>query len=112
MLLNDKTYDLMKRLVQVIMPASATLYFAIAQIWGLPNAEGVMGTIAAIATFTGVVLGISTSQYHNSDRPYEGTLSVSESEDGHIYTLELNSDPESLVNQRAITFRVEDPNHT
>lgn len=110
MLLNDKTYDLMKRLVQVVMPAAATLYFALAQIWGLPNAEGVMGTIAAVATFLGILLGISTANYNSSDRPYEGTLRVSEADDGYIYTLELNSDPEILSSQSAITFRVEDPN--
>ena len=35
-----------------------------AQIWGLPYGEQIVGTITAIDTFLGVLLGISTANYN------------------------------------------------
>lgn len=46
-----------------LLPALGTLYFALAGIWGLPYGEQIVGTITAVDTFLGVVLGISTAQY-------------------------------------------------
>ena len=40
------------------------LYFALAGTWDLPYGEEVVGTITAVDTFLGVVLGISTAQYN------------------------------------------------
>ena len=58
--MNDKTYDILKWIAQVVLPALATLYFAIASIWGLPYAEQIVGTITAVDAFMGAILGIST----------------------------------------------------
>jgi hypothetical protein len=65
--MNNKTYDVLKWIAQILLPAVATLYFAIAQIWGLPYGEEIVGTITAIDAFLGALLGISTYQY-NKDR--------------------------------------------
>ena len=70
-MMNNKTYDVLKWVAQYLLPALATLYFAIAQVWGLPYGEQIVGTITAIDTFLGVILGISTAQYNkalNSDK--------------------------------------------
>ena len=48
----------------IFLPALGTLYFALAGIWGFPYAEQVVGTITAVDTFLGVILGISTAQYN------------------------------------------------
>ena len=61
--MNDKTYDSLKWIAQILLPALGTLYFALAGIWGFPYAEAVVGTITAVDTFLGVLLGISTMQY-------------------------------------------------
>ncbi len=61
--MSNKVYDTLKWIAQILLPALATLYFALAAIWGLPAAEQVVGTITAIDTFLGVLLGISTSNY-------------------------------------------------
>ena len=63
MVLKNSVYDVLKYIAQIVLPALGTLYFALANIWGLPNAEQVVGTITAIDTFLGVLLGISTSIY-------------------------------------------------
>lgn len=68
MKLSNKTYDLLKWIAQYLLPALATLYFGLAGIWGLPYGEQVVGTITAIDTFLGVMLGISTAQYNKSNK--------------------------------------------
>ena len=64
MKMNNKVYDILKLIAQVILPALGTLYFAIAQIWGLPYGEEIVGTITAIDAFLGAVLGISSINYN------------------------------------------------
>lgn len=59
----DKVYDILKAIAMIILPALGTLYFALAGIWDWPYAEQIVGTITAIDTFLGVILGISTAQY-------------------------------------------------
>lgn len=63
MKLSNKVYDVMKWIAMYLLPALGTLYFALAGIWGLPYGEQIVGTITAIDTFLGVILGISTMQY-------------------------------------------------
>ena len=57
-------YDILKWIAQYVLPAAGTLYFALAGIWGLPYGEQVVGTITAVDTFFGVILGISRLQYN------------------------------------------------
>ena len=59
----NKTYDKLKWVAQYLLPALGTLYFAIAGIWGLPYGEQVVGTITAVDTFLGVILGVSSANY-------------------------------------------------
>lgn len=61
--MSNKVYDVLKWIAQLLLPALATLYFAIASIWGLPYGEQVVGTITAVDAFLGVVLGISSYNY-------------------------------------------------
>jgi len=51
-----------------------TLYFALAQIWKLPYGEEIVGTITAIDTFLGVILEISTNEYHKQIKKAEDEL--------------------------------------
>ena len=62
--MSNKTYDILKWIAMVFLPAIATLYFALAGIWNFPYAEEIVGTITAIDTFLGVVLCISSAQYN------------------------------------------------
>ena len=66
--MSNKTYDILKWIAQILLPAIGTLYFAIAQIWGLPYAEQIVGTIMALDAFLGAVLGISTKAYLEEQR--------------------------------------------
>lgn len=62
--MNNKTYDILKWVALVVLPALATLYSTIAVIWGLPYGEQIAGTITAIEVFLGVVLGVSSIKYN------------------------------------------------
>lgn len=64
MLLKNKTYDILKWITTIVLPACGTLYFALSGIWGFPYGEQIVGTITALVTFFGVVLGISTKKYN------------------------------------------------
>ncbi len=61
--MSNKTYDILKYVAQIVLPALGTLYFALASIWGLPYAEQIVGTITAIDAFLGAILGISAAKY-------------------------------------------------
>ena len=66
MKLNDKIYNTLKWIAIVALPATGTLYFALAGIWGFPYGEQIVGTITAVETFLGIILGISTYNYNKS----------------------------------------------
>ena len=63
MTMNDKTYDVLKWIAMIVLPAVATLYFTLASILGLPYGEQIVGTITAVDTFLGALLGISNAKY-------------------------------------------------
>lgn len=63
MKMSDKVYDILKWIALYLLPAVGTLYFALAGIWNFPYGEQVVGTITAVDTFLGVILGISSAKY-------------------------------------------------
>ena len=66
-MLSNKAYDVLKWIALYLLPAAGTLYFALAGIWSFPYGEEIVGTITAIDTFLGVLLGISTAQYNREN---------------------------------------------
>lgn len=71
MKLSNRVYDILKWIAMYLLPAAGTLYFALAGIWGLPYGEQIVGTITAVDTFLGVLLGISTAQYKKAENSEE-----------------------------------------
>ena len=68
MILPNKAYNIFKWIAMVCLPALGTLYFALAGIWGFPYGEQIVGTIMAVDTFLGALLGISSIQYKNQNK--------------------------------------------
>lgn len=64
MKLSNETYDLLRWLADMVLPALGTLYFALAGIWNFPYGEQIVGTITAIVAFLDVLLGISKKSYY------------------------------------------------
>lgn len=65
--MSNKVYDVLKWIAQLLLPAIGTLYFALAGIWGFPFGEEIVGTITAVDTFLGVILGISSINYNKNN---------------------------------------------
>lgn len=76
--MTNQTYDILKYIAQIVLPAAATLYGTVAQIWGLPYAEQIPLTIMAVDTFMGVLLKVSTDAYNRGE--YDG-LDVADEDD-------------------------------
>lgn len=68
MKLDNKVYDVLKWVALVVLPAIATLYTAIAGVWGLPYAEEIPATITAVDLFVGALLGVSSAQYNKEGK--------------------------------------------
>lgn len=66
MKMNNKLYDILKWVALILLPALGTFYFALAGIWNFPYAEQVVGTITAVDTLLGALLGISSAQYNKN----------------------------------------------
>ena len=62
--MSNKVYDVLKFFALILLPALATLYFALGKFWQFTYAEEVVGTISAIDVFLGAILGLSTMQYN------------------------------------------------
>lgn len=64
MRLSNETYDFLRAIADLVLPALGTLYFALSGIWGFPYGEQIVGTITALVAFLDVVLGISKRNYN------------------------------------------------
>lgn len=99
-LLTNTSYDVLKWIVQIVLPAIGTLYFALASIWGLPYGEQIIGTITAVSLFGGTLLKLSNKTYSG-----DGTLVV-DPDDNENMRLVLDATPAELAEKKSITFTV------
>lgn len=108
---SPKTYDRLKFVAQIVLPALATLVFALGGIWDYEYSVQVVGTITAIDTFLGLVLQLSSNKYYNTGSNFDGELKmVSDGETGkEKVVFDVESDPETVIKQfgkRSFEFRV------
>lgn len=102
--LGDRVYKVLKYLAQIALPALATLYLAVAMIWGIPKEQEVVATITAIDTFLGVLLGLST-RVHRA-KQYDGIIKVEETDNKKTFSLVVHDDPQDLDKKSEATFKV------
>lgn len=67
MKMSNKVYDVLKYIALILLPALGTLYFALAKIWSFPYATEIVGTIAAVDTFLGALVKVSSDNYNNTE---------------------------------------------
>lgn len=63
MQMNDKVYDILKYIALIVLPALGTFYSVLAGIWGLPYGDQITGTILAVDTLLGALIGVSSATY-------------------------------------------------
>ena len=66
--LTASTYNVLKWVTLAFLPASGALYFTLAILWGFPFGEQIVGTIAALTTFMGLLLGISRARFNQNQK--------------------------------------------
>lgn len=104
MVLNSKVYDILKWLVQIVLPAIGACYAALAALWGFPYAEQVVGSISAICVLLGACLCISNSNYDG-----DGVLTVDrdlDESDENKYNLTLTKDLATLADKKSFVVTV------
>lgn len=88
-MIGGATYDALKNAAMIAIPGLGALYFTIAQFWGLPKAEEVVGTAAALATFLGLFVRSQKKRYDNSDDKYDAVVNVQEGEFNKNYEFDF-----------------------
>lgn len=63
MVLKNSTYDTLKYIALIVMPALATLMLTLTGIWHIPYGEAIAATITALDVFLGAILGVSSAKY-------------------------------------------------
>jgi len=61
---SNKTYDILKWIAQIFLPAAITLFGTIGTTLGFEYTQQVLTISIAVDTFLGAILGISTAQYN------------------------------------------------
>lgn len=110
-MITGKLYDWLKWIAQVALPGLGTLYFTLAGLWGLPNADEVVGTIVAIDLFLGLLLGISQVQF-NKQIAHAGDLLVQPDGKMVFQIDEDKTDIEKLKEKKEVRFKVQEPLQT
>lgn len=112
MTLNNSTYDKLKFIALVVLPALATLVVAVNPLWNIPNQDAIAGTIIAIDTFLGALLGISSKQYNEAAENFDGYLHA-EGEDpdtGHPnMKLVITKPPQELFGGKDVRLQIGRP---
>lgn len=109
--LGNKTYDKIKFLVQIILPALAVLYASLSEFWGFPKVQEVVGSITALALFLGLILGKSSKNFTPpvAEGTPVGDMIVRDSlEVEGKQTVEFSLDvyPEDFLQNDVVQFRV------
>jgi hypothetical protein len=103
---NSKLYDKLKFVAQILLPALGVLYVALAALWSLPEPDKVSGSVLAVDTFLGVLLGISSSQYNNSDERFDGQIDIVQQEGVKRLQIDPFIDPHEFEAKDEILFKM------
>lgn len=107
MMFSNQTYDKLKWVAQILLPAVGTFYFTLGELWHLPNVGQVVGTITAADVFLGALLAISTKAFEKSGAAYDGTATLLNRGDGQTgLALNLNAHPDDLAGQKQVVLKV------
>lgn len=113
--LKNASYDRLKWVVQIFLPAAGALYAALGLLWGFPAVEAVVGTSAALALFGGSLLGISAKSFNGrmddvsqqTEQSFDGNLVLDETDpDKDTYMLAVTIPIKEIRNRNNINLKV------
>ena len=107
--LTGRSYDALKWVALIFLPAFGAFYYSLSGIWNLPAAEQVVGTIVITETFVGLLVGASHRNYQKSDAWADGEMVVHR-EDGVPVSVNASLNhvvnPLNISDQEKVTFKV------
>lgn len=109
LMLSNKTYDLLKPIVTVVLPALQALYVTLSAIWGWGLEREISGTIAAVNIFLGALVGLSARSYNKSDAKYSGVIQLEDdpaNERVNAGFALTDVDPKTLLKKDEIVLKV------
>lgn len=68
MRLNNKTYDTLKYVALIALPALQVFWLTIGKIWDISYTVEIGATIGAVALLLGTLLGVSTRNYYDEQQ--------------------------------------------
>lgn len=101
--MNDKTYDILKRVALIVVPALATFVNAVGIVWGVPYTNEVTATLTAFGVFLGAAIGISSKNYEPDTH---GNLVVTKHNE--VYA-DFTAEPSNLKDGDTIILKVSKP---
>lgn len=111
LILSDEVYDMLRQVVEKVLPGIGLLYAAFAAYWGWGYAFEVSGSIAALAVFGGLLLSLSRKgRTVNPDAPpggYDGQVVEDVNAEG-LPILRVELDPaatEDIMNKQQIVIK-------
>jgi hypothetical protein len=112
LIFSDSTYEMLRLLVTVLLPGLATFYTGLASVWGFGYVAQVVGTIAAVTTLLGLVLGVARRTYNNSDTKFDGAVRFTDIPEQQRVDMALafgNIDPKTLMDKKEVVLKVSPP---
>lgn len=106
MTISNKLYDVLKFIAQILLPTLGTLYVSLATLWALPEPEKVAGTILAIDSALGIILGLQSNVYNKSGAGLDGALQVTDTPEKTQFQLAIDTPPEKLAQQDKVVLKV------
>lgn len=104
--MSNKLYDSLKFVAQILLPTLGTLYVSLAALWDLPEPNKVAGTILAVDTALGIVLGLQSNVYNKSGAGLDGAINVIDTPDKTAFQLAIDTAPEALAKQDRVVLKV------
>lgn len=101
--MTDKTYDILKRVALIVVPALATFVNAVGIVWGIPYTNEATATITALGVFLGAALGVSSKNYEPDTH---GNLVVTKHNE--VYA-DFTAEPSDLKDGDTIILKVSKP---
>lgn len=73
--MSNKTYDLLKWIALVFLPAFTTFYGVVGTTFAIPYTQEVLTILVAFDTFLGTLLGVNSAKYKSKNN-------IDDSDDG------------------------------
>lgn len=106
--LSNGSYDVLRRIVEKVLPGIGVLYTAFAVLWHWGYTTEVVGSLAALAVFGGLLLSLARSGYQPTESAtdaYDGALVKDEASGTYRLQLLDTTNAEDLINKKTITFK-------